>query len=115
MTTLRIATRKSPLALWQANHIKERLIQLNPGLDVTLLEFTTQGFNRDNFRKMRQSAGQEAGGSGIQVGQRVTHKKFGQGIVINYEGQGEHTRIQVKFDDHGTKWLVATYANLEVI
>ena len=30
--TLRIATRKSPLALWQAEHIKARLIELNPGL-----------------------------------------------------------------------------------
>ncbi|MBQ0728453.1 MAG: hydroxymethylbilane synthase [Thalassolituus oleivorans] len=41
--TLRIATRKSPLALWQAEHIKARLIELNPGLEVELVTFTTQG------------------------------------------------------------------------
>ncbi len=43
LQTLRIATRKSPLALWQAEHIKARLIELNPGLEVELVTFTTQG------------------------------------------------------------------------
>ena len=75
--------------------------------------FNTRGFNRESFRKVREYAGTQAGGSGLQVGQRVRHKKFGQGIILNYEGQGEHTRVQVKFDDNGTKWLVASYANLE--
>lgn len=41
--TLRIATRKSPLALWQAEHIKARLIDLYPALTVELVTFTTQG------------------------------------------------------------------------
>lgn len=41
--TLRIATRKSPLALWQAEHIKARLIALHPELKVELVTFTTQG------------------------------------------------------------------------
>lgn len=40
---LRIATRKSPLALWQAEHIKARLIALHPALQVELVTFTTQG------------------------------------------------------------------------
>ena len=40
---LRIATRKSPLALWQAEHIKARLINLYPQLTVELVTFTTQG------------------------------------------------------------------------
>ena len=43
MPTLRIATRKSPLALWQAEHIKARLIALHPQLEVELVTFTTQG------------------------------------------------------------------------
>lgn len=43
MTTLRIATRKSPLALWQAEHIKARLEALHPDLNVELVTFTTQG------------------------------------------------------------------------
>ena len=41
--TLRIATRKSPLALWQANFVKERLEALHPQLVVELLPMSTQG------------------------------------------------------------------------
>jgi len=42
-STLRIATRKSPLALWQAEHVKTRLMQAHQGLDVELVTFTTKG------------------------------------------------------------------------
>jgi len=41
--SLRIATRKSPLALWQANHVREALLARNRGLEVELLTMTTQG------------------------------------------------------------------------
>ncbi|HYQ71596.1 MAG TPA: hydroxymethylbilane synthase, partial [Gammaproteobacteria bacterium] len=40
---LRIATRKSPLALWQAEHVRARLQQLHPGLPVELVTMSTQG------------------------------------------------------------------------
>lgn len=40
---LRIATRKSQLALWQANYIRQRLEELNPGLQVELVKMSTQG------------------------------------------------------------------------
>ncbi len=43
MMTLKIATRKSPLALWQAEHIRARLQELHPGLTVELVTFVTQG------------------------------------------------------------------------
>lgn len=43
MTELRIATRKSPLALWQAEHVKARLQALHPQLTITLVPITTQG------------------------------------------------------------------------
>ena len=45
----------------------------------------------------------------------MRHKKFGEGIVLNYEGSGDSARVQVNFDDSGTKWLVMAYANLEKI
>ncbi|MCD6039324.1 MAG: uvrD [Gammaproteobacteria bacterium] len=45
----------------------------------------------------------------IQVGQRVTHHQFGDGIVLQYEGRGEHARIQVRFEKAGTKWLIASF------
>ena len=49
----------------------------------------------------------------LNLGQRVRHAKFGEGVVLNYEGQGSHARVQVNFMDAGAKWLVLAYANLE--
>ncbi|MEG2804093.1 hydroxymethylbilane synthase [Stenotrophomonas sp.] len=43
MTILRIATRKSPLALWQSEHVADRLRQAHPGLDVVLVPMSTKG------------------------------------------------------------------------
>lgn len=40
---IRIATRESPLALWQAEHVKARLLQDHPGLEVDLVTMQTQG------------------------------------------------------------------------
>ncbi len=49
---------------------------------------------------------------GLRLGQRVTHPKFGEGVVLNYEGSGPQARVQVNFDAVGSKWLMVTYANL---
>ncbi|MBP2604828.1 MULTISPECIES: hydroxymethylbilane synthase [Acinetobacter] len=43
MKTLKIATRQSPLALWQAEYIRARLQELHPDLTVELVKFVTQG------------------------------------------------------------------------
>lgn len=43
MNTLRIATRKSPLALWQSEHVADRLRAAHPGLTVTLVPMSTRG------------------------------------------------------------------------
>jgi len=36
-------------------------------------------------------------------------------VVLNYEGQGSHARVQVNFMEAGAKWLVLAYANLETV
>ncbi|WP_339877985.1 DNA helicase II [Pseudidiomarina gelatinasegens] len=51
--------------------------------------------------------------TGYTLGQRVRHTKFGEGTVLNYEGTGPQSRIQINFDDLGSKWLVVAYARLE--
>ena len=53
--------------------------------------------------------------SGFQLGQRVTHAKFGDGIVLQYEGHGQHARVQVNFGHSGSKWLVVAYAKLQTL
>lgn len=55
------------------------------------------------------------GEGGIRIGQRVTHKKFGEGVVLDQEGNGRSARVQVKFEGSGSKWLVLAYANLTVL
>lgn len=53
--------------------------------------------------------------SGMRLGQRVWHEKFGEGVVMSYEGRGEHARVQVNFQEAGSKWLVLAYAKLQHI
>ncbi len=53
--------------------------------------------------------------TGFTLGQRVTHPKFGEGVVLNAEGQGNGARIQVNFETVGSKWLVVAYANLTAV
>ncbi len=48
----------------------------------------------------------------FNLGERVTHSRFGEGVVLGCEGAGPNARIQVNFDAVGSKWLVAAYANL---
>ena len=47
-----------------------------------------------------------------KVGTMVSHQKFGQGMVTGYEGNENDLRIQIKFSDHGIKWLAMEYAKL---
>jgi DNA helicase-2/ATP-dependent DNA helicase PcrA len=46
------------------------------------------------------------------VGQNVRHAKFGDGVVIEFEGRGLDARVQVRFASNGTKWLALQYAKL---
>lgn len=48
----------------------------------------------------------------FKLGQTVSHEKFGAGIVLNYEEDGENSRIQIRFQNTGVKWLLCAYAKL---
>jgi DNA helicase-2/ATP-dependent DNA helicase PcrA len=63
----------------------------------------------------RSSTLDEAPSPGMKMGSRVRHSKFGDGVVLNFEGNGPHARIQVNFERQGTKWLMLSYANLVVV
>ena len=49
------------------------------------------------------------------IGQIVKHAKFGLGTILNYEGSGDSMRLQINFQKAGTKWLISSYANLEIV
>ena len=60
----------------------------------------------------RSSTLEESPSPAMRMGSRVRHSKFGDGVVLNFEGNGPHARIQVNFERQGTKWLMLSYANL---
>ncbi|MCP4955633.1 DNA helicase II [Photobacterium aquimaris] len=53
--------------------------------------------------------------TGFSLGQRVQHPKFGEGTIINFEGSGAQSRVQVAFNGEGIKWLVTQYAKLTAL
>lgn len=50
-----------------------------------------------------------------KIGQSVAHTKFGQGVVVSYEGNANDMRVQVNFGREGLKWLAMEYAKLEKV
>ncbi|MDY6957428.1 MAG: DNA helicase II, partial [Pseudomonadota bacterium] len=56
-----------------------------------------------------------AAANGFRLGQTVRHARFGEGVVLAFEGAGDSARIHVNFRDAGAKWLVTSYAKLEAL
>ncbi len=62
---------------------------------------------------LKQTSLGDASGDGVwTLGQRVSHPRFGEGVILAFEGSGPNARVQVNFADLGSKWLVAQYARL---
>ena len=49
------------------------------------------------------------------IGQRVFHQKFGEGVITGVEGNGADARVQVNFKHAGAKWLALEYAKLTAV
>jgi len=60
----------------------------------------TEKYNKKNFFK---------------VGQRVRHAKFGDGIILSYEGASDNLKLHINFESYGSKWLVLSYAHLDFL
>ena len=69
----------------------------------------------EDIKKSSQKIASSSSDSIYSVGQRVNHAKFGMGTILNYEGSGDSMRVQIKFQKAGTKWLISSYAKLEII
>jgi DNA helicase-2/ATP-dependent DNA helicase PcrA len=50
-----------------------------------------------------------------KIGQQVAHSKFGNGVVVSYEGNANDMRVQVNFGREGLKWLALEFAKLTAI
>jgi len=72
------------------------------------------GVSQPVFRREPAFGGiDQSSESGLQLGQQVRHPKFGLGTVLSCEGSGAQARVQINFDEVGSKWLVLAYAKLE--
>jgi DNA helicase-2/ATP-dependent DNA helicase PcrA len=78
--------------------------EIRPRLQVSRPAFSKHSLLQDETRSPH-----------MRMGSRVRHARFGDGVVLNFEGAGPQGRIQVNFEGHGTKWLMLSYANLEVV
>jgi len=87
--TLRIATRKSPLALWQAHHVRQALQTRHPQLLIELVEMTTQG------DKILDVPLAKIGGKGLFI------KELEQGLLANQADIAVHSMkdVPVEFPD----------------
>lgn len=73
---------------------------------------TAQNYQKDDIYNQDISP---SNNGEMSIGRTVKHAKFGFGTVMNFEGDGESARVQVKFKQAGTKWLISAYANLEFV
>jgi len=67
------------------------------------------------YRKQSPNLSDSGVDTGFDLGQRVLHPIFGEGTILHFEGQGPNARIQINFDDVGSKWLVMQYAKLSAV
>jgi DNA helicase-2/ATP-dependent DNA helicase PcrA len=92
----------------------EYIVEVRPKMQVSRpLSYQSPARSTSNVPKSTKAMTQVNLDTGLKLGQHVRHPKFGDGIVLNFEGQGDATQIQVQFAKVGTKWLVASFAKLE--
>jgi DNA helicase-2/ATP-dependent DNA helicase PcrA len=78
----------------------------------------SQGENRDSKdtyfpKKERAAFEKHRDDSGFRIGQNVVHAKFGAGVIVDAEGDGNDARVQVNFGKQGVKWLAVAVAKLQ--
>lgn len=66
-----------------------------------------------SYNKPGQSMGAKKGS--FTVGDRVEHRKWGQGVIVSSKGEGENTELQIAFPQQGIKTLLAKYAPIQKV
>ncbi len=88
----------------------ELVEEVRPRIQVSRPVYVSNGYSSS---RGTSSSLREETATGIRLGSRVRHAKFGDGVVLELEGSGTHARVQVRFESQGTKWLMLSFANLE--
>ncbi|MDP1660024.1 MAG: UvrD-helicase domain-containing protein [Methylotenera sp.] len=80
---------------------------------------TKSGYGRD-YNELpammsKQQSNQQKSAMPWKIGQQVAHAKFGNGVVVSYEGNANDMRVQVNFGREGLKWLAMEFAKLNPV
>ena len=100
------------------NKVSRFVREIPPQLvqEVRLSNSVTRPFNSSSSMSGSSLfAGSAVPDTGFNLGQRVRHSLFGEGTILNFEGAGAQARVQVNFEDEGSKWLMLGYAKLEAL
>lgn len=57
----------------------------------------------------------EGSDTGFQLGQQIRHNVYGDGVILNFEGNGPRARVHISFEEVGTKILILDSANLVAV
>ena len=90
-----------------------RFIEEIPAEHIQEVRLRNSNIAQPKFSGGTPSLASQANDTGLSIGQTVQHKKFGQGSVLAVEGSGKNARVQIRFPEHGDKWLILAYANLD--
>ncbi len=90
---------------------------------ITSSEFKSNDLNKKDLSKNEQFIldrkksylEKQRESDGYILGRKVKHHRFGEGTIINLDGEGDHKRVQIAFVDEGVKWLVIKLANLTLL
>ncbi|MGH8427186.1 MAG: DNA helicase II [Gammaproteobacteria bacterium] len=80
-----------------------------------LAELPEDSVEETGPRRLSRATGGHGDEDALELGRRVRHPTFGEGVVLDHDGDGARLRLKVAFENGGTKWLVAAFARLEVL
>jgi len=96
-------------------HKPSRFLREIPSEFVEEIRLTTRISQPTTASNRVTKAAQTFNQTGLALGQNVNHAKFGNGIIVNYEGSDAQARVEVSFEDGNSRWLMVAYARLEVL
>jgi DNA helicase-2/ATP-dependent DNA helicase PcrA len=92
-------------------HMPSRFLTEIPKAILTPIRFQKEPSTRYAFNSHTVTPSSAMYQAAFKIGQMLQHPKFGEGMILQQEGMGEHARLQIKFKDVGVKWIMASFFN----
>lgn len=83
--------------------------EIGPAIDIRPVQTQSVAARTRNTHALNDQV------EGYKIGQLVEHAKFGEGVILGFEGSGPSTRVIVEFANSGRKVLVLSYARLTIL